>query len=364
MRVFFFLRCIYLVDVAIPEEAHKQQQQRERKKKTRNSCGEIYRANMPISYSTSSARNGAQPSLGSASHTAATNTTTTTTNTHADVKNLQEAILQLLPTRKVNNDNGTYSKDTAAPPSFVEVSGPADPAETLIRYDIPYAPGDAKRSLKLRKSLGYAAEERVVDPNVRVVIDSFITPRRWTDAATGVTWVQHASPFTSSRIEAAEVQARLHAQLEEHHARTTGTSPIRSLLVAECMLEVLRQVTAECWERGLLLLHVHAERVAAQAAHRRLFESRVGHAFRLALKGEKDVAKVEEDMRQLRQRVELLEKEEADLRRKCNEFEAYAEEQVLIANKKHNDALMKLRKEGAQKRAQLEQQLVVPINLQ
>ncbi|TPP49348.1 Axonemal dynein light chain family protein [Leishmania donovani] len=272
----------------------------------------------------------------------------------ASVADLQEAILQLLPRRASEEDAAAY----------IDVSGPVDANQTLIRYDIPYAPGDPKRSLKLRKSLGLGAEERVVDPNVRVVIDSFITPRRWVDSSTGVVWVQHASPFPSSRIDAAETQERLHAQLEAHQARRTGTSPIRSLLVAECMLEVLRQVTAECWERGLLLLHVHSERVAAQAAHRRLFESRVGHAFRLALKGEKDVAKVEEDMAALKQRIELLGQEEADLRRLCSEFERRAEEQVLIANKEHNDALTKLKREGVQKRAQLEQQLVIPANLQ
>ncbi|CAJ1024809.1 dynein arm light chain, putative [Leishmania guyanensis] len=272
----------------------------------------------------------------------------------ASVDDLQEAILQLLPRRSSEEDAAVY----------IDVNGPADPSQTLIRYDIPYAPGDPKRSLKLRRSLGRGAEERVVDPNVRVIIDSFITPRRWVDASTGVVWVQHASPFPSSRIDAAETQERLHAQLKVHQARRTGTSPIRSLLIAECMLEVLRQVTAECWERGLLLLHVHSERVAAQASHRRLFESRVGHAFRLALKGEKDVAKVEEDMTALKQRVELLSQEEADLRRQCSEFEQHAEEQVLIANKEHHDALTKLKREGVQKRAQLEQQLVIPANLQ
>ncbi|CBZ26868.1 putative dynein arm light chain [Leishmania mexicana MHOM/GT/2001/U1103] len=273
---------------------------------------------------------------------------------NTSVDDLQEAILQLLPRRASEEDAAAY----------IDVSGPVDPNQTLIRYDIPYAPGDPKRSLKLRKSLGLGAEERVVDPNVRVVIDSFITPRRWVDASTGVVWVQHASPFPSSRIDAAETQERLHAQLEAHQARRTGTSPIRSLLVAECMLEVLRQVTAECWERGLLLLHVHSEWVAVQAAHRRLFESRVGHAFRLALKGEKDVAKVEEDMAALKQRIELLGQEEEVLRRLCSEFEQRAEEQVLIANKEHNDALTKLKREGVQKRAQLEQQLVIPANLQ
>lgn len=277
-------------------------------------------------------------------------------NAGPTVEDLREAILQLLPRRGGDEADGGAS--------FIDVEAPADPKESLIRYDIPYAPGDPKRSLKLRKSLGCGAEERVVDPNVRVVVDSFITPRRWVDPQSGVVWVQHASPFPSTRIEAAETQQRLHDQLAAHQARRTGTSPIRSLLVAECMLEVLRQVTAECWERGLLLLHVHSERVAAQAAHRRLFESRVGHAFRLALKGEKDVAKVEEDMAALRARIELLGQQEAELRQQCSEFERYAEEQVLIANRKHNDALTKLKREGVQKRAQLEQQLVIPPNLQ
>ncbi|KAG5505753.1 hypothetical protein JKF63_05089 [Porcisia hertigi] len=276
------------------------------------------------------------------------------TSVRADVDDMKEAILQLLPRPSAENDVA----------AFIDVSGPVNPQNTLIRYDIPYAPGDPKRSLRLRRSLGQGAEERVVDPNVRVVIDSFITPRRWVDEATGVVWVQHASPFPSTRIDAAETQERLHAQLAAHQARRTGTSPIRSLLVAECMLEVLRQVTAECWERGLLLLHVHSEHVAAQAAHRRLFESRVGHAFRLALKGEKDVARVEKDMTTLRQRIELLGEEEEMLRQKCDDFEHHAEEQVLIANKKHTDALTKLKREGVQKRVQLEQQLVVPANLQ
>lgn len=247
---------------------------------------------------------------------------------------------------------------------YLDTDGPVMEGDTLIRYDLPYAPAEPRRSLRYRQARGLTAEERVVDPNVRIVLDSFIIPRRWVDGTTGVVWVQHASPFPSSRIEVAETQELLRRRLEEHQARRTGTSPIRSLLVAECMLELLREVTAECWERGLLLLHLHSERVAAQAAHRRLFESRVGHAFRLALKGEKDVARVEEAIRNLHKRIDDLTAEEATLRQQCDEFSSYAEEQTLIQNKLHNDALTALKKEGLIKRAQLEQMLSIPPHLQ
>eukprot|EP00796_Vickermania_ingenoplastis_P010040 gene10040-7015_t len=245
-------------------------------------------------------------------------------------------------------------------PSYIDCSGPIDPESTLIRYDVPYAVHDPKKSLKLRRSLGLPdVEERSTDPNVRVIIDRFITPRRWTDQH-GTLWVQHASPFITSRTDTLETHKKLKQRLGQYYAKETGTCPIRTILIAECYLEVIRMVTAECWERGLLLLYIHAERVAAQASHREIFESRVGHAFRLTLKGEKDTTNVEHEIAQLKKKIEELVQEEKNLRKLCDEFSAYAEEQTLIENKEHNDAVAALKKEGLLKRNQLEKMAAVP----
>lgn len=266
---------------------------------------------------------------------------------------------------------------------YIDVDGPIDPEETLIRYDIPFAPKDPHRSLRLRKRValsaggtyskastsssgnssrndGFLPGLEEVDPNVRVVLNSFILPRRWVDTETGVEWVQHAWPFPSSRTETMETQKRLKAKMTQLGAKRTGTCPIRTVLVAECFLEVMRQVVTECWERGLLMLHIHAERVASQAAHRELFESRVGHAMRLALKGEKDAMHAEEAIAELQAKVLALEQEEQQLKTLCGEFASFAEEQALIEEKQHNEALSALRKEGLIKRNQLEQMLMVP----
>ncbi|RNF15418.1 dynein arm light chain [Trypanosoma conorhini] len=242
---------------------------------------------------------------------------------------------------------------------YVFVDGPADPEVALIRYDIPFAPSDPKRSFKLRQRLGIPLDERRVDPNVRIVIDSFITPRAWRDEA-GVLWVQHGSPYPVSRTDTVETHEKLRRRMKKLGVQRCAVSPLRSLLLAECFLEVIRQVTAECWERGLLLLKIHAERTAAQTAHRELFESRVGHAFRLALKGEKDTSRVQQDIENLKRRTEELAEEEKVLRQQCDELSAKGEEQMLILEKLHADEVAAIKKEGVHKRNQLEHMIALP----
>lgn len=236
--------------------------------------------------------------------------------------------------------------------SYIAVDGPVDADRTLIRYDVPFAPEDPKRSLKLRQRLGLSAETREVDANVRVVIDSFLVPRTWEEG--GVRWVQHASPYATSRIETVKTKEKLKKLMKEMGGKSTGICPIRSMLYSECFLEVIRQVAAECWERGLLLLKVHAERVESQTAHRDLFESRTGYAFRLALKGEKDTGAMIRSIESLKARSSELSAEEEELRQKCESHAKYAEEQILIDEKKFNDEINALKKEATQKKNQLD----------
>lgn len=236
--------------------------------------------------------------------------------------------------------------------SYLKVDGPVDPDRTLIRYDVPFAPEDPRRSLKLRQRLGLPPETRDVDQNVRVVIDSFLVPRTWEEG--GVTWVQHASPYPATRIETVQTQEKLHKLMKEMGGRTTGVCPVRSLLYSECFLEVIREVAAECWERGLLLLKIHAERVESQKAHRELFESRTGYAFRLALKGEKDTGAMVSRIEEMKTRVKQLAVEEEELKLKCDSHAKYAEEQILIDEKKFNDEINALKKEGTVKKNQLD----------
>ena len=240
----------------------------------------------------------------------------------------------------------------------IEVDGPVDDDKTLIAFDVPFAPEDPKKTLKLRQRLGLGPEERHADPNAVAVIDSFIRPRTWTEG--GVRWVQKASPYPAPRIDAVRTKQRLAALVKEMGGRDTGVCPVRTYLHGECFIEVIRQVVAECWERGLLLLKVHAERVESQRAHRELFESRTGYAFRLALKGEKDTTAMVNRIERLKQMKIDLAKEELDLRDECKQLEVTYAEQLLIDEKRYNDELTALKKEANHKKNQLES-LTAPI---
>ncbi|CCW62970.1 unnamed protein product [Phytomonas sp. EM1] len=268
---------------------------------------------------------------------------------------------QLLPVLQERGNLEDGADHTRRAPLFIDVDGPIDPEDSLIVFDTPYAPESPPQSLKLRKRLGLSpTESHPVDPNVRVILDSFITPRRWRDAVTGTIWVQHASPYPSNRIETMNVHEAFHAKLKALNVRRTGTSPARTALTAECFLEVIRQVVTESWERGLLLLHVYAERVGSQAAYREMFESRVGHAFRLALRGEKSASLTQQDKTRLQNRIKELERKEQELKEGCEAFAKSSEEELLIEEKKHNDAMVALKREYVRKKNQLEHMLVVP----
>lgn len=238
------------------------------------------------------------------------------------------------------------------------VEGPVDQDRTLVEWDVPFAPEDPRKSLKLRQRLGLSPEQRAVDPNVRVVVDNFLPPRTWME--NDVRWVQHASPYPSSRNDTVHTREKLHRLMQQMGAKPTGVCPVRSLLHAEAFLETIRQVTADCWERGLLLLKVHAERVASQKYHRELYESRTGYALRLALKGEQDVGTMIEQIAEMTKRKEALSKEEEEWKRKCESHAKYAEEQILIDEKRFSDEINALKKEAGVKKNQLDA-LTAPI---
>lgn len=246
------------------------------------------------------------------------------------------------------------------PIKFVNCDGPVDPATSLVSYDVPVAPEDARRSAKLRQKYGLppVTPETTPDRRVSAAVDSFIPPRQWVED--GVRWEQHASPFPSPRIDVVRLREKLHGLLTERGGQTHGLCPIRRGLYNECMLEVMRQTLTESWERGLLLLAVYRERTMTMDAHSELLDSRTGYAFRLALKGEKDTAAMANRVEHLKARRLELAREEEDLKVRCEQLTKYNEEKMREDEKRFSDELNALKKEMNHKKAQLES-LTVPV---
>lgn len=127
-------------------------------------------------------------------------------------------------------------------------------------------------------------------------------------------WVQPVSSVPCTRMDVIHLQEQLDKRLQERQARETGICPVRRELYNQCfgktkndtrckwsgfwdlpwfplaviylLDELIRQVTINCAERGLLLLQVRDENRMTIAAYQTLYESSVAFGMRKALQGE------------------------------------------------------------------------------
>ncbi|KAI2655087.1 Axonemal dynein light intermediate polypeptide 1 [Labeo rohita] len=118
--------------------------------------------------------------------------------------------------------------------------------------------------------------------------------------------------------------------LQARQARETGICPVRRELYSQCFDELIRQVTINCAERGLLLLQVRDEIRMTIAAYQTLYES--------SLESEK------------RDLERLLNEQKA----KCEAIKRQEAEQREIEEKKHGEEVQFLKRTNQQLKAQLE----------
>merc|ERR1711998_573366 len=101
------------------------------------------------------------------------------------------------------------------------------------------------------------------------------------------------------RLDVINLQEQLDRKLQQRQARETGICPVREELYAQCFDELIRQVTINCAERGLLLLRVRDEIRMATSAYQSLYESSIAFGMRKALMAEYKRAEMENKVKQL-----------------------------------------------------------------
>merc|ERR1712216_724390 len=113
------------------------------------------------------------------------------------------------------------------------------------------------------------------------------------------------------------LQEQLDKRLLERQARETGICPVREDLYSQCFDELIRQVTLDGPERGLLLLRVRDEIRMTIDAYKTLYDSSVTFGVRKQLQAEQGMAELEEQKKEkenhvleLRNKVDVIEKRE------------------------------------------------------
>ncbi|XP_075907159.1 axonemal dynein light intermediate polypeptide 1-like isoform X2 [Nelusetta ayraudi] len=167
-------------------------------------------------------------------------------------------------------------------------------------------------------------------------------------------WIQAVSSAVSTRTEVIQLEELLDTKIQQRQARETGICPIRRELYSQCFDELIRQVTINCAERGLLLLRVRDELQMTLAAYQTLYESSVAFGMRKALQAEQGKSDMEKRIADLESEREELKKQLDEQRAKCEAIEKRENEKQQLEEKKHNEEIQFLKETNQQLKAQLE----------
>ena len=109
-------------------------------------------------------------------------------------------------------------------------------------------------------------------------LDSIIPPREWLENS--IKYKQPALRQIAHKDDVSELMNMLDKKITERQARENGVCPVREELFAQCFDELIRQVTLDCPERGLLLAKVRDDLKKTINAYQALYESAVEYSIR------------------------------------------------------------------------------------
>ncbi|XP_012226484.1 putative inner dynein arm light chain, axonemal [Linepithema humile] len=234
--------------------------------------------------------------------------------------------------------------------------------DTLVKYDNPVLitthPEKVRKDAAITK-IGVAAckiqtTSTSVDTRRETVeiLNKILPPKEWEED--GQIWAQRVSSTPATRLDVINLQEQLDMRLQQRQARETGICPVRRQLYTQCFDELIRQVTVNCAERGLLLLRVRDEIKMTLAAYQTLYQSSIAFGMRKALQAEQGQENLMNTVEELRLQKIELEKTIAELRLKFDQAERRSAELREAEEKKHTEEVQFLKKTNLQLKTQLE----------
>lgn len=190
------------------------------------------------------------------------------------------------------------------------------------------------------------------------ILNSILPPREWTED--GQLWVQYVSSTPATRLDVVNLQEQLDHQLQSRQARETGICPIREELYSQCFDELIRQITINCAERGLLLLRVRDEARMSIAAYETLYESSIAYGVRKALVAEQKRIDLDSKLRDLASSKRELAGQIDNLKKTIEMTQARANEKREAEEKLHAEEVERIMRTNEQLKTSLETMLSAP----
>eukprot|EP00667_Euglena_gracilis_P016284 EG_transcript_17040 len=210
----------------------------------------------------------------------------------------------------------------------------------LLKYDAPMLVTEAvKKGKKVIRPTSASKQQLSPLENKPTImatadiLNAILPPRESAE------WIQFVSSEPATRFDVRSLQEQFEIKLATSKARKTGICPVRMDIYSQCFDELLRQVTVDNPERGLLLLRVRDELRMTTAAYTTLYETSVDFGRKKAVEAEKGKQEIIDRIDQLRAEKETLEKQVKRLQAKLTAMEKNVMEQQQADDKKHQEEL-------------------------
>jgi len=144
------------------------------------------------------------------------------------------------------------------------------------------------RNLINKKAGGSENKSDYEDFSVKDALNKILPPKK--HLINDQLWVQYVSCTPVTKAEVLSLQEGLDRRLQTAQARETGICPIREELYNECFGnisnntdELIRQVTINCLERGILLMRIKKDIEMTVNSYQTLYESSIAYGIRTSL---------------------------------------------------------------------------------
>lgn len=213
-----------------------------------------------------------------------------------------------------------------------------NPPTSLVKFDAPLFAGlNTTRSRPTGKM--DAASAKLDD-----MLNSMLPPREWVEDSGS--WVQYVSKDPASRLDVVALQEQLDKKLSERKARETGICPVREELYGQTLDELIRHVTLDGPERGLLMMRVRDEIRMTIDAYKTLFASSVTFGMKKQLQAEQGIPELEAEVSGLEDEKAKRELEVYELRSKLEIIEKRETERKTTDDKRRKEELDFLKYQG------------------
>eukprot|EP00921_Rhytidocystis_pertsovi_P010054 GHVQ01016112.1.p1 GENE.GHVQ01016112.1~~GHVQ01016112.1.p1 ORF type:complete len:250 (+),score=34.86 GHVQ01016112.1:66-815(+) len=228
------------------------------------------------------------------------------------------------------------------------------PRQSLVRYDAPLelGPSSSQKTAQDARSARRAVDSQKKQvsqrsdskPSAEQILLAILPPREWIED--NKHFLQYVTSQPASRLDVLQLQEALDQRLVERQARESGICPVREELYSQTFDELIRQVTINSPERGLLLLRIRDEIRLTIGAYQTLYETSVTFGTRKHLQAEQGKAETQQMIEDLEKQKSSLEEKVTELNSKCVAIEKRENERLQIERRKRHEEIEFLKHQG------------------